>query len=354
MNELIPRHFEAQAKACDALGSPFTARICRATISILDADTETGKCILGWSGDAAADAVSLRLCGGLHSLVLSGADEALAAVYPPNEADDDDLRHALADALRRHDARLLRSIASPPQTNEIARSGMLLPGFLAIGRQFGLPLAIHEIGSSAGLNLNFDRFHYGYGSEEWGDKASPVHLPPEVRGGFAPPLDGVLSIAGREGCDIAPIDLADPASRLRLRSYVWADQQARLDRLDAAIKVFERFPNAVVRRDAAEFIRKSLAGRVPGQTFVLFHSIMWQYMPEPTRQAIEDYLRRAGADASSDSPLAWLRMEPIAAKARHATLSFTTWPGGRTEHLANCDYHGRWIEWTAGSAGDQP
>jgi hypothetical protein len=231
---------------------------------------------------------------------------------------------------------------------------MLLPGFLFVARKFGLPLAIREIGSSAGLNLNFDRFHYGYGSEEWGDKASPVHLPPEVRGSFAPPLDGVLSIASREGCDIAPIDLADPASRLRLRSYVWADQQARLDRLDAAIKVFERFPSRVTTGDAAEFVKESLAERTPGQAFVLFHSIMWQYMPEAIRQAVENSMHGAGGKASADSPLAWLRMEPIAAKARHATLSLTTWPEGRTEHLANCDYHGRWIEWTAGSAGDQP
>jgi hypothetical protein len=348
MNHLIAAHFEAQAKACDTLGSPFTARMCRTVISILDRSTETGERILAWPGDVAADAVSLRLAGGLHALVLSGADEGLMAVYPPNAADDDRLRQALAAALRTHDARLLRALASPPQTNEIARSGMLLPGFLLIARRFALPLALREIGSSAGLNLNFDRFHYGYGSEKWGDEASPVRLSPEVRGDSPPPLDGALSIACRAGCDIAPIDLGDPASRLRLRSYVWADQQARLERLDAAIRVAERFPNAIARADAAEFVRKGLAGRAPGQAFVLFHSIMWQYMPEATRQAIARCLEEAGTDASSASPVAWLRMEPLGPKARHATLSLTSWPGGWTEHLANCDYHGRWIEWVAG------
>lgn len=352
---MIELHFEAQAKACDALGSPFTARICRAVTSLLDAGTETGKCILGWPGDPAADAMSLRLCGGLHALVLTGSDNTLAAVYPPNKVDDATLKAALAKAIRRHDAQLLRFMASPPQTNEISRSGMLLPGFLFIARQFGLPLAIREIGSSAGLNLNFDRFYYRYGSEEWGDGASPVHLfSPEVKGNFPPPLDGALSIASRAGCDIAPIDLADPASCLRLRSYVWADQSARLERLDAAIAVAARFPNPLLKADAADFVKKSLAERTPGQAFVLFHSIMWQYMPEPTRQAIEDQLRQAGADASADSPVAWLRMEPLGAKARHATLSLTVWPGGRAIHLANCDYHGRWIEWVAGSAPDQP
>jgi hypothetical protein len=353
MNDRIAAHFEAQAKACDALGSPFTARICRAVVAILGNSTETGKCILDWPGDPAADAVSLRLCGGLHALVLSGADEELAAAYPPNEAGDDRLRQALADALRRHDAALLRSMASPPQTNEIARSGMLLPGFLFVARKYGLPLAIREIGSSAGLNLNFDRFRYRYGPLEWGDLASPVRLSPEVKGD-PPPLEGRLSIASRKGCDIAPIDPADPAQSLRLRSYVWADQTMRLARLDAAIAVAERFPNVIVKADAAGFVKESLAERAPGRAFVLFHSIMWQYMPDTTRRTIEEELRRAGACASLDSPIAWLRMEPLGAKARHATLSLTTWPGGRTGHLADCDYHGRWIEWMPGPAGDQP
>jgi hypothetical protein len=347
MNETMFHHFEAQAQACDALGSPFTARLCRAATAALDRQTETGRRILDWPGDPGADAVALRLCGGLHALVLSRADEDLAAIYPPNEADEAALPKRLAAALQEHDAFLVRFMASPPQTNEIARSGMLLPGFLRIVRKYGLPLALREIGSSAGLNLNFDRFHYRYGFREWGDGGSPVRLSPEMRSN-PPQLDGVLSVASRGGCDIAPIDLADPARLLRLRSYIWADQSARLARLDAAIRIAERFPNKIVAADAVDFVEKGLAGRLPGQAFVLFHSIMWQYMPEATGSAVDKLMHRAGEAATGNSPIAWLRMEPSGPKPRHATLSLTSWPGGRTEHLADCDYHGRWINWTAG------
>ncbi|MGN6769892.1 MAG: DUF2332 domain-containing protein [Rhizobiaceae bacterium] len=353
MNNPIAAHFELQAKACDALGSPFTARICRTAISVLDTRTETGKRILGWPGDPGADALSLRLAGGLHALVLSSADEELAAVYPPNVADDAMLQDTLAAAIRRRDANLVGSLASPPQTNEIARSGMLLPGFLFIARKYRLSLAIREIGSSAGLNLNFDRFHYRYGPLEWGDAGSPVRLAPEVRGN-PPPLEGALSVASREGCDIAPVDLTDPARRLGLRSFIWADQTARLERLDAAIGVAKQFPIRVVASDAAGFVKKSLTERAPGQAFVLFHSIMWQYMPEATKSAIESSMREAGANATMGSPIAWLRMEPLAPKARHATLSLTSWPGRETRHLADCDYHGRWIGWTDRPGADQP
>ena len=188
--------------------------------------------------------------------MLSGADEDLAAIYPPNEVDGALLPKKLIAALQRHDARLVRFMASPPQTNEIARSGMLLPGFTFIARRYGLPLALREIGSSAGLNLNFDRFHYRYDSLEWGDADSPVRLAPEVRGN-PPPLGGTVSVASREGSDIAPIDLADPIKTLSLRSYIWADQSVRLARIDAAIRLAARFPHKVATADAADFVEKA-------------------------------------------------------------------------------------------------
>lgn len=340
----IRRHFENQAKACDRLGSPFTARLCQALASGLDANTFTGRRVLGWQGDAAADALALRLCGGLHALVLAGADEGLAAVYPPQVAAEAALVNALNGAIRRNDEALSRWLDKPPQTNEIARSAMLLPGLLTIARETDLPLTLHEIGSSAGLNLLFDRFHYRYGGSVWGDQASPVRLAPEAHGSL-PPLEGRLVVAGRHGSDIAPVDVGDPHERLRLASYVWADQKQRLERLDAAIQLAEKEPYGLEQADAEGFVERKLAKRDSDQTFVLMHSIMWQYMPAATQVRIEALMERAGRDASRAAPLAWLRMEPLSLRDQFATLSLTLWPAGETRHLAKCDYHGRWIEW---------
>ena len=78
---------------------------------------------------------------------------------------------------------------------------------------------------------------------------------------------------------------------------------------------------------------------------VLFHSIMWQYLEDATRQAITATLLKAAVTATRDTPMAWLRMEPLDTRQPHAMLSLTLWPGGETRHLAKCDYHGRWIEW---------
>jgi hypothetical protein len=205
-------------------------------------------------------------------------------------------------------------------------------------------LDIVEIGTSAGLNLNFDRFHYRYGASEWGDPASPVRLSPELRGKL-PPLDGTLAVSARSGCDIAPVDLSSKAARLRLRCFIWADQTARLRRLDAAIGLALAAPVNLVQADAATFVRQKLAERSDAAAFVMFHSAMWDYMPHSKQDAIEAAIRDAGAVATRRSPLAWLSVEPLAAGAPHAVLRLTIWPGGETRQLADCDYHGRWIDW---------
>lgn len=342
LTQIVLDHFASQASSCDMLGSPFTARLCRLLPGMLDMTTRTGARIAGWPGNPMADALALRLTGGLHALVLRGIDTELARAYPPHAADDGVLADALGRALRANDGFLHDYLDSPPQTNETARSAMLLPGFLMVARETGLPLAVSEIGASAGLNLVFDRFRYDFAGNGWGPQASAASIAPEVRGGKPVPLAGALTIASRAGCDIAPVDLATGADRLR--SYIWADQSARLARLNAAIDIARAAHISVESADAAAFLRRELAGRRRGEAFVLFHSIMWQYMPEASKRGVLEALAEATATATPDMPIARLRMEPLG-QAPHAKLSLTTWPGGETRRLANCDYHGRWIEW---------
>lgn len=346
MSGAVAAHFDKQARACDSMGSPFTATLCRLLIATLDHDTETGRTVLDWPGDPFADALALRLCGGLHALVLDNADTALAACYPP-EGNPEKLADILPGAIARHDARLAGGLANAPQTNEIARSAALYPGLLEIARKTRLPLALNEIGASAGLNLLADRFAYRFNTLETGDRDSTVSLAPEMRGDRLPDPRGKLTVASRHGCDIAPLAIADPAARLRLRSYIWPDQPERLRRLDAAIALAGATPFALTAGDAAGFVGDSLANRRLGQAFVLFHSVMWQYLPDSTQNAISDALDRAGNAATRDAPIAWLRMEGLGGVEPHAGLRLTLWPGGETRLLAHCDWHCRWLEWLA-------
>ncbi|MCV0394540.1 MAG: DUF2332 family protein [Rhizobiaceae bacterium] len=342
--ERIARHFHKQAASCERLGSSFTANLCRMLPDLLDERTRTGQRIAGWPGEPGPDALALRLCGALHFLVLSGRDADLVRAYPPSPADPTTLAAIVGQTLGRHDELIANFLDSPPQTNEVGRSAMLLPGFLAIARSTRRPLALCEIGASAGLNLVFDRFSYRYGDAEWGDADSTVRLRPDIDG-TAPPLDGALEIVGRAGCDIAPVNLNDDAARMRLLSYVWPDQHDRLERARGAIALARTAGIELAQCDAAAFLRGALAARPPEAAFVLFHSIMWQYMPQATQAAITTAMAEAGEGAVPEAPVAWLRMEPGLISEPFATLSLTLWPGGETHSLARCDYHGRWIDW---------
>jgi hypothetical protein len=247
--------------------------------------------------------------------------------------------------LRVHEAALLTALQSPPQTNEVARCGVLLGGFATVAARTGRPLALLEIGASAGLNLHWDAYGYTLAGASWGPAEAPLRLAPAWRG--AAPAFGPVEVRARRGCDRHPIDPGSARDRLRLRAYIWADQRARLERLDAALDLAAAQAVRVERADAAGWVEARLAERPAGMTTVLYHSIVWQYLPGATQHRIEAALARAGAAASADTPLAWLRMEP-GADGSQAELSLACWPGGTSQRLAFADYHGRWVHWLGG------
>lgn len=346
--------FSQQAEACKGLGSPFTARLCALAGRRLDAMSEVGRIILDWDGDASArgDAVPLRLAGGLHALVIAGRSPSLSAVYPPRDAcvSDDVFWQAIEDALHDHAAELSKWLASPPQTNEVRRAAVLLPGFLTIARLTGLPLTLSEAGASAGLNLRWDRYRYQLGNLAWGKPSSSVVLTPDWKG---PDLaHRRVEIVERAGCDLNPLDPASAEDRVRSLSYIWADQADRLDRTRAAFEIASGVPVPVERADAVKWLGRRLRQPREGSAHVVFHTIVWQYLPAAAREAGEALLAEAGERARRTGPLAWLRLENDG-KAPGAALTLTLWPGGQQRLIARADFHGRWIDWL-GWAGEAP
>ena len=305
--------------------------------------------------DPLAAAVSLRWLGGLHHLALLGR-EPWAGLWPPSarEADEGDLTEAISRAWRDERRHLQAALARPPQTNEVMRSAVLLPGLLHVAAALRRPLHLAEIGSSAGLNLWCDHYRHDPGPWAWGDPAAALTLRTEWHG-QAPPTDAPLVVARRAGCDLAPIDLAQPGEDLRLASFVWADQRERLARLQAAMAVARPLQSASLVLHAAgagEFVRRQLAARREGEAFVLMHSIVWQYIDADEQQAVTAQMLAAGARATPDAPVAWLRLEPPRPELPVA-LSCTLWPGGHEQRLAEAHPHGSWVRWGAGG-GDAP
>ncbi|WGM30693.1 DUF2332 family protein [Brevundimonas sp. NIBR11] len=342
--------FAKQAAICTTSGAPFTGRVCGLIGERLDRSSAIGRRVLDWPGNPSheGDALPLRLAGGLHALARSDADAALSALYPPNAAPDEDAQiwEILAGSLVSNAAQLDPWLDGPPQTNEVGRSGGLMAGLLVLAERFGLPLALYELGASAGLNSRLDRYAYRLGETDAGDAGSAVRLTPEWRGEGSPPAAEVR-VLRRSGVDRHPLDPTDPATRETLSAYVWADQRERLARLEAALAIAAATPARIDTGDAADWLEAELAVEPkPGLCRVVMHTIAFQYFPPDVQARVRARIEAAGAQATDDAPVAWLTYEAEGAGfERWPMLRLRAWPDGRDIALARGHPHGAWYEW---------
>jgi hypothetical protein len=343
--------FRLEAVGLGEIGSPFYAELERRLGDDVEAGGPTWDVLASRAGAAPDDALALRLLGGVHRLVLAGDAPELARHYPSVGGDGDaaaawwHLRDLLADPPPEvHDA-----LTRPPQTNEVGRSASLVPGFLHVAKATGLPLRLLELGSSAGLNLRVDRYRYQQGGVGWGDPESAVRFE-DLWPGATPPFGTPATVATRAGCDHDPIDASRPEAALTLLSYVWPDQQHRLDRTRAALEIAADFPVDVEQAAIEDWLPEQLGAPVPGVVTIVFHSVVWQYLPDSTRRSVLSTLDDAGSRATDAAPLAYLRLEPSPRTYVPAELRLTRWPrarGAAADHrLATSGFHFGPVNWT--------
>lgn len=341
MTQLILDTFVLQAEACEAMGSPFMGKLCRKFASHLDDTTAIGRLCLNWEGDPSpsADSVPLRICGGLHALVLSGLDTELNSQYPPNE---DPNWTVVRDAFERHEAFLVDWMTSAPQTNEISRSGVLWPALMHIARATKKPIHLLEVGASAGLNLRLDKFSYRLGETECGDRSSLLHLAPQWKGNPVEAHD--VQILSRAGCDLNPLDPLDEKDALRLNAYVWPDQTQRLERLHQAMTIAQENPAQIDKCDAVEWLRYKLTKLPSDGCTVIYSTVAWQYLSQQAQNEGAALIANAGDNSTLEQPLAWLRIEADG-KSPGAGIDLTLYPHGEVIDLGRADFHGRWVDW---------
>jgi hypothetical protein len=343
--ERILAHFREQAAFCTSYGSPFTGELINAMADDIESGGPTAALVGDWPTNPRADALSLRLAGALHAAVLTGRDAALAALYPGYAAAwrTSDVWPVARAFLDRERVWVAEFIRSAPQTNETRRSIALLSGFLTFAQNWHGPVDTLEIGASAGLNLNWDRFAYRTRDWSWGDDG-PVVIDTDWNGP-PPPTDERIDVRHRAACDLNPLDIRDEAQRLRLKSYIWPDQPDRLARFDGAVALALANDVRVERADAAVWIADRLARRASDAATIVYHSIFLQYPPREARAAIVDAIQRAGAEATPEAPLAWVRLEPEGVTdgvdTPRMVADIHVWPGGERRILAYTDGHVR-------------
>jgi hypothetical protein len=297
------------------------------------------------------------LLGAVHYLLLGGVKDPLAEYYPSvggGRAPDDRAYELFRAFCRAHEPELVEIIANRvTNTNEVGRSALLAPGFCIVAGLARAPLGLIEIGSSAGLNLNFDRYGYSY-TDEAGQPRLERWLPSDLvlkctlKGPGVPKMpDAPPAVGSRVGLELQPIDVSQEQERLWLKALVWPERKERFDRLDAALKIAALHPPEIRAGDAAENLADALAGIPSDVAPCIYHTVMvYQLTREHTARFNEILMA-----ASRKRPVWRVTVEgEVAPRNPMATfnpLRITRYLDGQRQSLAPavCDRHGLWLEW---------
>jgi hypothetical protein len=240
---------------------------------------ETSACFAQWAGAVAGDEEVLARLGTLPeakqqpNLVLAAARWHGAAAPGPY----DGLRTVLLDDWDEVRATVL---SRATQTNEVGRCATLLPVLAGLPG----PLALLEVGASAGLCLYPDRYSYRYPGHALDPADGPSRVLLECRVDGDPPLpDALPEVVWRGGIDLNPLDVRDDDAMRWLRTLVWPEHEDRRARLAAAVDLAREDPPTLVRGDLNDAL-PALVEQVPDDaTLVVFHSAVLAYLSAEDR-----------------------------------------------------------------------
>ncbi|HET8681689.1 MAG TPA: DUF2332 domain-containing protein [Micromonosporaceae bacterium] len=265
------------------------------------------------------------------------------------------------------------------QTNEAGRAALLRPGFgRAAELVQGRPLALVELGTSAGLLLLPDRYAYRYTAPDGSrthrtgrvDAPLPLVLECEVRGrGWPEPAMVPITLADRAGIDVCPVDATDRDAVAWLRSCVWPEHVDRLDRLDAALVEAAAIQPRLVPGDMVAELPSLLSTVDSCVVPCVFASNALTYLPREATGRLVDLLAEQGAardlvvvlnESSRFGAELLLGRRPAEAGPPGVLavglLTLVAWRNGRAtvEVLARTGPHGQWVEWVPQEYGFTP
>jgi hypothetical protein len=253
----------------------------------------------------------------------------------------------MEEVVRTHASRIKEVIlARTTQTNEPARCAVLLPVLAGLGG----PLALLEVGASAGLCLLPDRYGYDYGRHRIEPlSAGPVVAPIfECMASAATPLPPALPTVGwRMGLNLNPLDVNSQAEMAWLETLVWPGQEHRVQNLSAAIETARTDPPKVRTGDLRVDLPAIAALAPKSLRLVVYHTAVLGYVgPRSDREEFAKAVRQTGAVwISNEVPSVFpefARAAPPAPGPGHFLLAVDGKP------LAWTGAHGQSIKWFAG------
>lgn len=295
------------------------------------------------------------LFASVHALLLDGADTPLREYYPSvaddPRAPDDRAYDLFREFVLDNEAAIRRLVSTRrTQTNAVRRCAALYPAFRWIAENAASgPLALLELGPSAGLNLRWDAYRYRYRRDGEADRVvgkadSPVTIDSTIRAGDPPLPADPPPVVERLGIDIAPLDVTNDEDVTWLRALVWPEHTDRHALLEDAIPAVRDDPPEIVQGDAVERLPE-LVGRLPADaTRVVYNTQVLYQLTDDERDRIRAHIRESGRD----QPLYWISGEgahPDYDESIELTITHSA-DGELEERLvAAYQQHGRWVAW---------
>lgn len=244
--------------------------------------------------------------------------------------------------LDNRDAVVATMLSRRTQTNEPARCAALYP-LLAWLPQ---PLALLEVGASAGLCLLPDRYGYDYDGSPAGAVDSPVKLRVHVECEPRLAEPGAVTVAWRAGIDLNPLDVTDPDDVRWLQTLVWPEQHERLQRLNTAIALAQADPPRIARGDLNARLGEVAAQAPSYATLVVFHTAVLDYVQDADRTTFVEQVEQLNAHWISQEGLGVL--PSIAARLRQQPPDTAAYIVALDQHpIAFSALHGGWLRWLA-------
>ncbi|WP_090832436.1 MULTISPECIES: DUF2332 domain-containing protein [unclassified Bacillus (in: firmicutes)] len=226
------------------------------------------------------------------------------------------------------------------QTNEVRRCAYLYPAFCYIYERMKKPLALVEIGTSAGLQLLWDQYSYSYGTgTTYGNRSSNVHITSEIRSSYDPLLFLTAPpVTQRIGLDLHVNDVSNEENFLWLKALIWPEHNERRELFDKAAQYVKDFPIKFIEGDGVKLIL-NISSQIPSDSVLcIFHTHVANQIPLEGKKDLFENIRVIGENRD---------VVHLYNNMTDGDLHLDYFMNGikYTHNVGKTDGHGRWFEW---------